>query len=98
MVRIAAADAVRAQIVDAIDKGAKPLIEPSEFEADREGSPYLAPQVLVGVDHGMAIMTEETFGPAIGIMKVESDEEAVRLMNGSHYGLTASSRACDADA
>jgi acyl-CoA reductase-like NAD-dependent aldehyde dehydrogenase len=45
--------------------------------------------VLVDVDHSMAIMREETFGPAVGIMKVASDEEAVRLMNDSEFGLTA---------
>lgn len=38
----------------------------------------------------MLIMTEETFGPVIGIMKVESDQEAIKLMNDSIYGLTAS--------
>ena len=48
------------------------------------------PQVLTGVDHGMALMREETFGPAVGIMKVGSDDEAVRLMNDSRFGLTAS--------
>ena len=59
------------------------------FGASRVGTPYLAPPVLVGVDHSMAIMREETFGPAVGIMRVESDEEAVRLMNDSDFGLTA---------
>ncbi|HYE52596.1 MAG TPA: aldehyde dehydrogenase family protein, partial [Azospirillaceae bacterium] len=59
-------------------------------EADREGTPYMAPAVLVGVDHSMRVMTEETFGPVAAIMKVASDEEAVRLMNDSAYGLTAS--------
>ncbi len=50
----------------------------------------MAPTVLVNVNHSMEIMTEETFGPAIGIQKVESDQEALKLMNDSHYGLTAS--------
>jgi acyl-CoA reductase-like NAD-dependent aldehyde dehydrogenase len=52
--------------------------------------------VLVGVDHSMAIMREETFGPAVGIMKVASDEEAVRLMNDSDFGLTAAIFSADA--
>ena len=94
MVRTAAADAVRSQIRDAVDKGAKALIG----QKDRGGTPYLPPEVLVDVDHGMALMREETFGPAIGIMPVEGDEEAVALMNDSRYGLTASIWTADAEA
>ena len=55
----------------------------------RPGTPYLAPQILVDVDHSMRVMREESFGPVVGIMKVASDEEAVRLMNDSAFGLTA---------
>jgi acyl-CoA reductase-like NAD-dependent aldehyde dehydrogenase len=98
MVRTAAAQTVREQVGEAKRKGAKALIDPGAFPADREGTPYLAPQVLVGVDHGMAIMKEETFGPAVGIQPVESDEEAIALMNDSRYGLTASIWTSDADA
>jgi len=94
MVRTAAADAVRSQIREAVGKGAKALIR----QKDREGTPYLPPEVLVDVDHGMALMREETFGPAIGIMPVEGDEEAVALMNDSRYGLTASIWTADAEA
>lgn len=90
LVRAEAAEKVRGQIAAAVAAGAQPLIDPAEFAADRPGSPYLAPQVLIGVDHSMAIMTEETFGPVVGIMPVANDEEAIRLMNDSHYGLTAS--------
>jgi len=90
LVRAKAAEFVRAQVDKAVRQGAKPLIDPKKFSADRPGSPYLAPQLLTGVDHSMAIMTEETFGPAHGIMKVRSDEEAIRLMNDSPFGLTAS--------
>jgi acyl-CoA reductase-like NAD-dependent aldehyde dehydrogenase len=89
MVRTAAADFVRGQIAEAVGQGARALIDPSVFPANREGTPYLAPQVLVDVDHRMRVMTEETFGPVVGIMPVSGDEEAIRLMNDSRYGLTA---------
>ncbi len=90
VVRTKAAEFVRGQVASAIRQGARPLIDETRFAAAKEGTPYLAPQLLAGVDHSMAIMTEETFGPAHGVMKVKSDEEAVRLMNDSPYGLTAS--------
>ncbi|OAV52437.1 aldehyde dehydrogenase [Rhizobium sp. WYCCWR10014] len=83
------AKVVREQIADAVSKGAKALVDPKLFPQD-DGGAYLAPQILVDVDHSMAFMREETFGPAVGIMKVKSDEEALALMNDSHYGLTAS--------
>jgi acyl-CoA reductase-like NAD-dependent aldehyde dehydrogenase len=89
VVRTSAADAVRAQVREAVGRGARQLIDEATFPASAPGTPYLAPQVLVGVDHSMAIMREETFGPAVGIMKVATDEEAVRLMNDSAFGLTA---------
>jgi acyl-CoA reductase-like NAD-dependent aldehyde dehydrogenase len=98
MVRTSAADFVRGQIFDAIDGGAKLLIDPKLFPEGKEGTPYLAPQVLVNVDHGMRVMSEETFGPVVGIMQVTSDEEALYLMNDSQYGLTASVWTLDEDA
>ena len=90
MVRTAAADFVRTQIDEAVKKGAKALVDEALFPASKKGTPYLAPQVLVNVDHTMSVMTEESFGPVVGIMKVKSDEEAVKLMNDSQYGLTVS--------
>jgi acyl-CoA reductase-like NAD-dependent aldehyde dehydrogenase len=98
VVRASAADFVRRQVAEAVARGAKPLLDPAAFPADAEGTPYLAPQVLVDVDHSMRVMTEETFGPAVGIMRVRGDAEAVRLMNDSAYGLTASVWTADADA
>ncbi|MCM2471955.1 aldehyde dehydrogenase family protein [Rhizobium sp. CG5] len=83
------AKVVREQITDAVAKGAKALVDPKLFPAD-DGGAYIMPQVLVDVDHSMAFMKDETFGPAVGIMKVKSDEEALALMNDSPYGLTAS--------
>ena len=69
--------------------GARAVIEEKGFATSRPGTPYLAPQVLLGVDHTMPVMREEIFGPVVGIMKVGSDEEAVRLMNDTAFGLTA---------
>ena len=83
------AKVVRDQIAEAVAAGAKPLIDPAHFPAD-DGGAYLAPQVLVNVDHSMRVMMEESFGPVVGIMKVKDDAEAIRLMNDSPYGLTAS--------
>ncbi len=89
LVRPAAAEFVRGQISEAMAAGAKAHLDPSAFAKDARGSAYMAPQVLSGVDHSMRLMTEETFGPAVGVMPVKSDDEAVRLMNDSRYGLTA---------
>lgn len=83
------AKVVRDQIAEAVAAGAKPLIDPANFPAD-DGGAYLAPQILVNVDHSMRVMMEESFGPVVGIMKIKDDEEAIRLMNDSPYGLTAS--------
>jgi acyl-CoA reductase-like NAD-dependent aldehyde dehydrogenase len=96
VVRTSAAEAVRSQVRDAVGRGARQLIDEAWFAASAPGTPYLAPQVLVDVDHSMAIMREETFGPAVGVMKVASDEEAVRLMNDSDFGLTAAIFSADA--
>jgi acyl-CoA reductase-like NAD-dependent aldehyde dehydrogenase len=98
MVRTDAADKVRAHINEAVRKGAIALIDPAIFSAAKEGTPYLGPQVLVNVDHRMLVMTEETFGPVVGMMPVKDDEEAIRLMNDSRYGLSASVWTLDVDA
>ena len=81
---------VRDHIGEALHRGARALIDTTAFARDRDGSTYVAPQALVDVDHTMKVMMEETFGPVAGIMRVKDDAEAIRLMNDSPYGLTAS--------
>ncbi len=87
---------VRAQTAEAVAKGAKALVDPKLFPQD-DGGAYLAPQVLVDVDHSMKVMTEESFGPVVGIMKVKNDTEALALMNDCKYGLTTSLWTKDAE-
>jgi acyl-CoA reductase-like NAD-dependent aldehyde dehydrogenase len=89
---------VRDQIDEAIKQGARALIDAKDFAADEPGTPYTAPQVLVDVDHTMRVMTEETFGPVVGIMAVANDDDAIALMNDSAYGLSASVWTADVDA
>jgi acyl-CoA reductase-like NAD-dependent aldehyde dehydrogenase len=98
VVRTAAADTIRSQIAASVEAGAKPVIREDDFPASRPGTPYLAPQVLLEVDHSTPVMREEIFGPVAGIMKVQSDEQAIELMNDSAYGLTAAIWTLDADA
>lgn len=88
MAQIRFAEHVRSQTNEACEQGAKRLINSALFPAD--SGAYLMPQILVDVNHSMRVMNEESFGPVVGIMKVKNDEEAVRLMNDSVYGLTAS--------
>lgn len=90
------ADFIREQKAEALRKGAVAHIN-MKVDGDREGSPYLAPEVLTNVDHQMSVMREESFGPIVGIMKVRNDEEAIALMNDSPYGLTASIWTTDTD-
>ena len=89
MAQLRLAETVRKHNADALAKGAKAHLDPKAFGADKAGTPYLAPQILTGVNHEMLVMNEETFGPVIGIMPVASDDEAIGLMNDSRYGLTA---------
>ncbi|MEX0730962.1 MAG: aldehyde dehydrogenase family protein [Aquisalimonadaceae bacterium] len=90
MVKTGAAAFVRGQIDEAVAAGAQALIDPATFPGNTPDGPYMAPQVLVNVDHRMRVMREESFGPVVGVMRVSSDEEAIALMNDSEFGLTAS--------
>ena len=98
LVKAEAADFVRGQIHDAIEQGAIAHLVPADFALDKPGTPYLAPQVLTDVHHGMRVMTEESFGPVVGIQKVKDDEEALALMNDSEFGLTAAIFSADVEA
>ena len=85
------AQAIRAQIAEAVSKGAKALIPEGFFaEAEKTNPTFVGPQVLVDLAPDSAVLQEETFGPVIPIVKVNSDEEAIKLINDSDFGLTAS--------
>ena len=92
------ADAIRVSVTQAIEAGAHPLIDVARFPADRADTAYVAPQILTNVDHSMAFVTEETFGPCVGVMRVSSDQQAIQMMNDSWYGLTASIWSRDVEA
>ena len=88
MAHVRFADEVREQTAEAIAMGAKAHMDPALFPTD--GGAYLMPQILTNVTHDMRVMRDESFGPVVGIMSVKDDAEAVRLMNDSNFGLTAS--------
>ena len=79
-------DVLERQVADAVAKGAKLLLGGTRLPPPGQ---WFAPTVLTNVDHSMEVMREESFGPIIGIQKVANDDEAVRLMNDTEYGLTA---------
>jgi len=85
------AETIRSHIKDAFDKGAKDCTPENEsFKSPPEDGNYGAPTWLVNVNHDMSVMKDETFGPVIPVMKVKNDQEAMKFMNDSHFGLTAS--------
>ena len=94
MAHVRFAQEVRAQIDEALADGATAHIE--KMPAD-DGAAYLTPQILTKVTHDMRVMRDESFGPVVGIMPVSDDDEAVRLMNDSRFGLTASLWTSDID-
>jgi acyl-CoA reductase-like NAD-dependent aldehyde dehydrogenase len=81
------AEIVAEHLRDAVEKGAR--IEVGGSRRDGPGR-FFEPTVLTGVDHSMKIMTEETFGPTLPIMRVRDEEEAIQLANDSDLGLDAS--------
>ena len=88
MANIRFAREVRAQIAEAMADGATAHIE--RMDADDGENTYVTPQVLTNVTHDMRVMRDESFGPVVGIMPVADDDTAIRLMNDSRFGLTAS--------
>ena len=96
MANIRFADEVRAQTREALADGAVAMIDPANFPED-DGGTYLMPQILTNVTNEMRVMQDESFGPVVGIMKVSSDEEAIKLMNDSEFGLTCSLWTADAE-
>jgi acyl-CoA reductase-like NAD-dependent aldehyde dehydrogenase len=78
---------LKQQVEDALQKGAS--LQTGGNPADRKGF-YFQPTVLTQVNHEMSVMKDESFGPIIGIMKVKDDEDAIRYMQDTEYGLTAS--------
>jgi acyl-CoA reductase-like NAD-dependent aldehyde dehydrogenase len=85
------AEAIRSHIDNALGKGAKDATPDNEsFKSPPSDGNYVAPTLLINVTHEMQVMVDETFGPVIPVMKVRSDAEAVKLMNDSQFGLTAS--------
>jgi len=87
MANIRFAREVRDQIDEALAAGARAHITQ---KSEDDGGAYLTPQILTEVTHDMRVMRDESFGPVVGIMRVSGDEEAIRLMNDSRFGLTAS--------
>jgi acyl-CoA reductase-like NAD-dependent aldehyde dehydrogenase len=81
-------ETVKRHIVDALDKGAV-VVAQSDYPKESPGN-FLPATLLSNVNHSMAVMREETFGPVLGVMKVDNMEEAVTLANDSNLGLTAS--------
>ena len=82
---------IKSHIADAISKGAVDATpHNSSFSSPPQDGNYVSPTLLTNVDHNMIVMTDETFGPVIPVMKVSSDDHAGQLMNDSHFGLTAS--------
>jgi acyl-CoA reductase-like NAD-dependent aldehyde dehydrogenase len=86
LTRAAQLRVLEAQVGDAVKKGAKVLAGGKRVKG--KGN-WFEPTVLANVDHSMAVMREESFGPVIGIMAAKDDADAVRLMNDTEYGLTA---------
>jgi acyl-CoA reductase-like NAD-dependent aldehyde dehydrogenase len=81
------ADLMEEHIRDAVEKGAKVLVGGSRGAGPGR---FFEPTVVVDVDHSMKLMTDETFGPILPVMKVRDEDEALEKANDSRYGLNSS--------
>jgi len=90
LVRLDSATIVREIIGQSISMGAHSLISSGKYPLDHIASSYMGPKILANANHEMKIMKEDCFGPVFGVMPVDSDEQAIELMNDSNYGLSAS--------
>lgn len=90
LVRLDSATIVREIVGQSISLGARSLIDHNKYPLDTITSAYMAPKILADANHQMHIMTQDCFGPVFGVMPVDSDEQAIELMNDSEYGLSAS--------
>lgn len=79
-------DIIERQVADAVAKGATVAV--GGHRVTDHGGNFYAPTVITGATHDMLVMTEETFGPVVAIMKVADEAEAVRLANDTSYGLS----------
>lgn len=84
-----AAKFIAEQVADAVKRGGRLVVAPGDY-ARPAGGWFCAPAVVAGAPQDCSLMQEESFGPVVGILPVASDDEAIRLMNDSAYGLTAS--------
>jgi acyl-CoA reductase-like NAD-dependent aldehyde dehydrogenase len=91
-------ETIEAHVKDALEKGAKDMTPENEtFKSPPPEGNFVKPTLLINVDHSMTVMTEETFGPVIPVMRVKNDKEAIKLMNDGEFGLTASIWTKDTD-
>ena len=81
VVKLDAAQRIFTQIKKTIASGVKNIVGKENFKISEDNNCYVSPSVLINVDHSMKFMMEETFGPAVGIMKVKNENEAAELMN-----------------
>jgi acyl-CoA reductase-like NAD-dependent aldehyde dehydrogenase len=85
LARAAQVELLREQVRDATNRGATVLVGGEDI--DGPGN-WFAPTVLVDVNHTMKVMRDESFGPVIGLMRVDDDAHAAKLMDDTEYGLT----------
>ncbi len=87
LARAAQLDVLEQQIADAEGRGARVVTGGRRLEGPGN---WFEPTVVIDVDDAMALMREESFGPVIGLARVSGDEEAIRRMDDTEYGLGAS--------